>query len=387
MNQKLKLMVVTGAALLSLWGCSLKKEEAPVVTEQPVLGVDVSGYEGFSHLSAYTLEGENPSVLYLPANENAYVGGTCIISQKEGVEVTLNLNPLLSDEVTGKPLKEKLKYMLDSEYSSTYRQDYMDLEISDIEALENGGARAEVSYLVYNDDKKGYTGQWLEYYLVELEDGRFFEVALRVDSDLETDMAGAVVEELEKYFETDFAYESGILQAKIDGYDPDEGELAKMNGQTIPFGEFILYLPQGFSKNTVYSSMMPGGTVYGKNGNSMEEKLLLCTLVQEIEGNGAELGALTKGEQKVVEQIFREMLEEQYPGMQIEMEILGMTDMGFVFTAYIEDLTDDGTTMYLYYICRGNTVYAVGGFLVDSNDGFEELIELVDSIYATMEVR
>ena len=221
MNKKLKLAAVLGLTVLSLWGCQMKKEEtANVVTEQPVLGVDVSGYEGFSHLSAYTLEGEAPTVLYLPADDYAYVGGTCVISTKEGVEATVNLNPLLSEDVSNKNLKQKLKYMLDSEYSVTYRKDYADLEISDVSTAENGAAKAEVSYLLYDDGIKGYVGQWLEYYLVELEDGRLFKVVLRVDSNSETGQAGEVVEELEKYFETDFAYEGGALQAKIDGYNP-----------------------------------------------------------------------------------------------------------------------------------------------------------------------
>ncbi len=198
MKRKLKLAAVLASTVLSLWGCQMKKEDTVnVVTEQPVLGVDVIGYEGFSHLSAYTLEGEASSVLYLPTDDYAYVGGTCIISKKEGVEATLNLNPLLSEEYANKTLKQKLQYMLDSEYSVNYRKNYADLEISDIESLENGAVKAEVSYLVFDDEKKGYVGQWLDYYLTELEDGRTFKVVLRVDSSLETGQSGEVVEELE----------------------------------------------------------------------------------------------------------------------------------------------------------------------------------------------
>ena len=261
MKRKLKLAAVLASTVLSLWGCQMKKEDTVnVVTEQPVLGVDVIGYEGFSHLSAYTLEGEASSVLYLPTDDYAYVGGTCIISKKEGVEATLNLNPLLSEEYANKTLKQKLQYMLDSEYSVNYRKNYADLEISDIESLENGAVKAEVSYLVFDDEKKGYVGQWLDYYLTELEDGRTFKVVLRVDSSLETGQSGEVVEELEKYFETDFAYEDGFLQAKIDGYNPSEDELARMTGNTIPFGDFYIYLPEGWVKNTVYSNLLPGGT-------------------------------------------------------------------------------------------------------------------------------
>lgn len=388
MNKKLKLAAVLGLTVLSLWGCQMKKEETVnVVTEQPVLGVDVSGYEGFSYLSPYTLEGETPSVLYLPADENAYVGGTCIISKNEGVEVTLNLNPMYSEENANKSLKQKLQYTLDSEYSVTYRKNYMDLDISDVTSVENDAVKAETSYLVYDDEKKNYTGQWLEYYLVELEDGRIFEVVLRVTSDTETAQTGAVVEELEKYFETDFAYEGDFLQAKIDGYNPSEDELARMTGNTIPFGDFYVYLPEGWDKNTVYSNLVPGGTFYGANGNSMEQSQLICTIIQDAEGDSAHLGSLTKGEQQIFSDMFKEELSKQYGGIDIEINMMGMTDLGFVFTAYIKDYAGAGTEMYIYYICRGEKIYGVGGVSIEIGAGKEDLVELVDRVYSSMEVR
>lgn len=106
-----------------------------MVTEQPVLGVDENGYAGFEYLSAYTLEGEGESVLYLPTDSGAYVGGTCIISKTEGVEVTLNYNPLFSDDIAKKPVKQKLQYILDSEYSDMYAEKYAMLDISEIKTL------------------------------------------------------------------------------------------------------------------------------------------------------------------------------------------------------------------------------------------------------------
>lgn len=388
MNKKLKIMVVLGVTLLSLWGCQMKKEETVnVVTEQPVLGVDVSGYEGFSHLSAYTLEGETPSVLYLPSDENAYVGGTCIISKKEGVEVTLNLNPMYSEENANKSLKQKLQYTLDSEYSVTYRKNYADLEISDVKSAGDNAVSAEASYLVYDDAKKGYTGQWLEYYLVKLEDGRDFEVVLRIASDAETEQSAAVVEELEKYFGIDFAYENGLLQAKIDGYNPSEDELARMTGNTIPFGDFYVYLPEGWDKNTVYSNLVPEATVYGANGNSMDQSRLIYMLTQDAVGDSAQLGSLTKGEQQMFSDMFKEQLSKQYGVTDAEIHMMGMTDMGFVFTAYIENYEQEGIEMYIYYICRGNTIYGIGGLSLESGDDEGTLVELVDGIYSSMEVR
>ena len=43
MKRKLKLAAVLASTVLSLWGCQMKKEDTVnVVTEQPVLGVDVT---------------------------------------------------------------------------------------------------------------------------------------------------------------------------------------------------------------------------------------------------------------------------------------------------------------------------------------------------------
>lgn len=394
MKKRLKTAAVLGMTVLSLWGCQMKEKELEnVVTEQPVLGVDVSGYEGFGHLSAYTLEGETPSVLYLPADESAYVGGTCIISKNEGAEVTLNLNPMLSEENANKALKQKFQYMLDSEYSVNYRKDYADLEISEVESLADNAVKAEVSYLVYDDEKKGYVGQWLDYYLTELEDGRVFKVVLRVDSDAETGQTGAVVEELEKYFGVDFAYESGFLQAKIDGYNPSEDELARMSRKTVPFGEFYIFLPEGWEENTVYSSLIPGGTFYASDGNSTEPSRLICMIEQDAVGNSAELGSLTKGEQQIFKDLFEEEIKKRYGQVEVETEMLGMTGLGFVFKTHIKKNMDGiDTEMYIYYICRGSKMYGMGG--VELKEGAAvssadegEMIELVDSIYSSMEVR
>lgn len=388
MNKKLKLAAVLGMTVLWLAGCRMKETEpVNVVTEQPVLGVDVNGYTGFGYLSDYTLEGEMPSVLYMPADENAYVGGTCIISKKEGLEVTLNLNPMFSEEYADKPLKEKLKHTLDGEYSITYRKNYADLEISDVTSGDTGSVKAETSYLVYDDAKKGYVGQWLEYYMVELEDGRLFEIVFRVDSDSETPQTGAVVEEMEKYLDTDLAYEEGFLQAKIDGYSPSEDELARMSGNTVPLGDFYIYLPEGWDKNTFYSGLIPDAVFYGANGNSMEQKQLICTMIQDAMGDSGRLGKLSKGEQQIFLDLFEEELMKQHGQLEIETKMLGMTEMGFVFTVYIKDYVEAGTELYIYYICRGDKMYGIGGVTVESSADESEMVALVDGIYSSMEVR
>ena len=160
-----------------------------------------------------------------------------------------------------------------------------------------------------------------------------------------------------------------------------------MTGNTVPFGAFYIYLPEGWDKNTVYSSLVPGATVYGANGNSMEQSQLLCTITQDAVGDSANLGSLTKGEQQIFSDLFEEQLSKQYDCKEIEINMIGMTDLGFVFTAYLKDFGGAGTEMYMYYICRGDKLYGIGGISVEISADEKELVELVDQVYSSMEVR
>ena len=397
MNKKLKLAAVLGLTVLSLWACQTKKEETvSVVTEQPVLGVDVSGYEGFGYLSAYTLEGESPSVLYLPADENAYVGGTCIISKAEGVEVTLNYNPMFSDDVAKKSVKQKMQYILDSEYSDIYTQNYIMLDVSNINTFENNGVGAEVSYLIYDDANKGFTANWLEYYYVQLEDGREFKAVIKVDSNQESEQTAAVIGELEKYFEIDLPYEPGFLQAKVEGYEPGDAELEKMNRTTVSYAGFNFFFSEEWEKNIknelITDKMITGAGLadmvfYTRDKNELNYNEIIMLAKADMGMSSGEFGRLNKESERRYEELLEENVKELYQDDDAEVKVIGKTDLGYVIRMDIKNW--EGISSYIYYIYRGDNAYMLAGLIIqeaDSEDK-EALYEEVDRIYATMEVQ
>lgn len=397
MNKKMKLAAVLGLTVLSLWGCQAKEEEAVnVVTEQPVLGVDVSGYGGFGYLSAYTLEGETSSVLYLPTDEKAYVSGSCIISKTEGVEVTLNCNPLFSDDVAKKSVKQKLQYILDSEYSDIYASDYVMLDISKIETLESGGAGAEVSYLVYDDANKGFTANWIEYYYVQLEDGREFKAVIKVDSNQESEQTAVVIGELEKYFEIDLPYEPGFLQAKVNGYEPENGELEKMNRITVEYAGFNLYFSEEWEKNIenelisdkmIKDAGLADMIFYTRDKNDLHYNELIMLAKANMGASSGQFGTLGKEGEKKFEKLMDETIKELYQDDGAEVKVIGETDLGYVIRISLESW--EGISGYMYYIYRGDNAYMLSGFIVQEADSEakEALYEEVDRIYLTMEVQ
>lgn len=397
MNQKLKTAAVLGITVLSLWGCQMKgKKPENVVTEQPVLGVDVSGYEGFGYLSAYTLEGENPSVLYLPADESAYVGGTCIISKAEGVEVTLNYNPMFSDDVAKKSVKQKMQYILDSEYSDIYTQNYIMLDVSNINTFENNGVGAEVSYLIYDDANKGFTANWLEYYYVQLEDGREFKAVIKVDSNQESEQTAAVIGELEKYFEIDLPYEPGFLQAKVEGYEPGDAELEKMNRTTVSYAGFNFFFSEEWEKNIknelITDKMITGAGLadmvfYTRDKNELNYNEIIMLAKADMGMSSGEFGRLNKESERRYEELLEENVKELYQDDDAEVKVIGKTDLGYVIRMDIKNW--EGISSYIYYIYRGDNAYMLAGLIIqeaDSEDK-EALYEEVDRIYATMEVQ
>lgn len=399
MNRRLSLLAVVGVAILSVCGCQKKEETVNVVTEQPVLGVDESGYAGFDYLSAYTMsgDGEGESVLYLPADENAYVGNTCIISKTEGVETTVNYNPMFSEEVANKSVKQKLEYSLELEYSDIYAEDYEDLEISEIKSVGDDAYSAEVSYLEYDDEKKEYKANWLGYYFVELEDGRTFKVVINVYSDMETSRTEAVIAELESYFEIDMSYESGLLQTKIDSYVPGSDTLTKMNSNTVSFAMYNLFFPEGWEKNNAVDvfitpeMLREAGlnevSIYSKGKYSTSNPGMIMLAEADSGMSSGEFGVLDKGQEQMFAEYTSEELKKLYVGAEVEVDVIGATDLGYVLK--IDVVGWDDANAYLYYIFRAEKCYVVAGIVTeDADSGIQaSLMDTLDQIYSTMEVQ
>lgn len=396
MNKRIALLITVILSMALLCGCS-KEEEVPVVTKQPVLGEDVVGYAGFPHLQAYTMTGEDGTVVYLPASESAYVGGTCVISKTQGVEVTINQDPMFSDDIASKPVKQKLSSALDASYSATFTKGMIDLERSGVSNLDNGGVFEEISYLFFDDNNKQYVSYWIGNYYIILEDGREFQAAISVNSGEKTGETQAVLSELEQYFGIPLPYDEAAMQAKLDSYNPDEDELARMNGETVDFGAFKLYLPEGFSKNgelnSVLKMFMQGAyeqfEIYSK-GDLADSWAIFTGIAKDSDGFNvsAEAGALSEGQIKLLEKLMNEQVKQAFPeAKNSELEIIGQSQLGFAMRVYIYE--QKGFDGYFYYIYRGEYMYFIGGLMNAENTEEEkqEVYDSIDRMYSSMEVK
>lgn len=390
-----KIVVILMAALL-LCGC---KKEEPVFDPnmpQPTLGEDAEGYGGFTYLQSYSFgeEGGN-SVLYLPKDSAAYVGETCMICKTEGVEVTLNYNPLYSDDIKGKSLKHKLDYTMGIEYSDIYTDDYKNLEIADITALGDKAVISEASYLTEDEEQKGFVANWLQYYLVELEDGREFRAVIRVSSDQETANTEAVLAELEQYFAVDLTYESGILQSKIDNYNPSDAELARMDGTIVEMGALEFVLPkfwirseiaEELAKTSLMESEYDVVEVYAEASDAKSMDFNTYIVVAQMPSNisSGEFGTLDKGDIEILERLYEELFLQQYPGMNVETNAYP-SDLGFVIEVDMSGL--DGLDGLTCVIARGDKMYVVMGTCIESNEAdAKEIREIMKDVIANAQV-
>lgn len=390
-----KIVVILMAALL-LCGC---KKEEPVFDPnmpQPTLGEDAEGYGGFTYLQSYSFgeEGGN-SVLYLPKDSAAYVGETCMICKTEGVEVTLNYNPLYSDDIKGKSLKHKLDYTMGIEYSDIYTDDYKNLEIADITALGDKAVISEASYLTEDEEQKGFVANWLQYYLVELEDGREFRAVIRVSSDQETANTEAVLAELEQYFAVDLTYESGILQSKIDNYNPSDAELARMDGTIVEMGALEFVLPkfwirseiaEELAKTSLIESEYDVVEVYAEASDAKSMDFNTYIVVAQMPSNisSGEFGTLSKGDIEMLERLYEELFLQQYPGMNVETNAYS-SDLGFVIEVDMSGL--DGLDGLTCVIARGDKMYVVMGTCIESNEAdAKEIREIMKDVIANAQV-
>ncbi len=392
-----KIIFLMLSALL-LMGC--KKNDGPVIDpnmEQPVLGEDAEGYGGFTYLQAYSFgeEGGN-SVLYLPKDENAYVGKTTMICKTEGVEVTVNYNPTVSDEVADKTVRDKLEYILDTEYSDIYTESFVNFERKDADKRDEDIVVSSLSYLVYSEEQKGYVANWVEQYYAALPDGREFRITVKVDSLVETPQSGDVIKELEQYLNADFIYEEGMLQAKMEQCDPGEVDQIKMDGVQHSFGPYTYYLPAEWQENEITQLLwnkeeLKSGDIavaaYSLDARDQDPQVALCVMQMSAERVGvdaSQFGLLSDGEMQVVLQEM-EGNTAYMDGKISDADSLGYTDEGFVLKVDFEGYKGfNGRSYEVYY---GDNCYQFYICIKDGVENKEEYIKVLDDLYQTLEIK
>ena len=406
MNKRIALFLTVILSMTLFWGCQ-KKEEIPVVTEQPVLGEDVVGYIGFTHLQAYTMTGEDGTVVYLPISESAYVGGTCVISETQGVEVTVNQDPMLADNVAAKGVKQKLNALLDGTYSNALTKNMLELERSGVTELDNGGAFVEVTYLIYDDDNKQYVSYWVGNYYIILEDGREFQVEIRVNSGAKTGETQNVVAELAKYLDITLPYDETAMQAKIDGYSMDDNELARLNGDTVPMGSVRFYMPEGWKENAIISFKKQFASAMGDvddmvmySEDAAEKDPDKFVLIMQVSTDDGSIGAWYNSlsyefQRQSVAEYFEEVFKDSYAASSVDVSLVGIGEHGYVFKIVLlnsrgeEGIVDQKKRFdrCVYFIIKADVAYQIESDIVAgaSEDEKQEVFDMVERVYSSME--
>lgn len=234
---------------------------------QPVLGVDNENYEGFRYLAPYRLESDHyKAVIYLPEDEYAVAEQGNALTERAGVWVTAQLEPIFWSDMENDSLEESLQTYTELD-KQIYEEmeDYWEVEISEVRVLDDHRMEAEFSYITYNPYSEVYVPYWGIYYLVRTDDGRLFFMTIEVNGEGADGTTEAVLEEFGEYLQIELEYDREAMMAKAAKYDEAENPEGE-NGNMASTDFWTFELPEGWEKDTVSSTddqyiFAPGGSI------------------------------------------------------------------------------------------------------------------------------
>lgn len=281
-------------------------------------------------------------------------------------------------------------------------------------ALASGGCQREEAVSVVtkqpvlgeDDAGKAQVASFVQYLYTQLEDGREFKTTIKIASDEEGAFTAAVADELARYFAVDIPYEEGLLQAKLDNYQPDEATQLKMDSNTVSFDIYDIYFPEEWEESEIFYELLPENFM---EENNIEE--MVCLMESDITEadscifaakssagiSSGELIGLGAEKESRFEEYYEESLRALYQEMGMKAEdmnfdVIGNTDLGYIMRIDVKNIElEDGenSNIYSYYIYRGDKFYMLGLTMLAeiTADEQQSLYDTLDQIYSTMEVR
>lgn len=389
--------------MVTVFAVACAKEEAPVVTEQPAFGEDIPGYAGFSELQSYTLsfEGQD-TVLYLPADEAAYIGATSAIINRAGVECKVNLNPMYSEDMKDKGQDVKLSETLKREFEKDPSA-FTDLAVSQVNPLGEKGFDAQASYLSFDDATKTYVGEWVDYMYFTLDDGRVVNFRLKVNSSQETEQTQAVIAQLAEYLDVTIPYDAQFLKQKIASYEPDEGEAKKNDATAVNMDDLTFYIPDGYSLDTISTGLaqeylgpfagieIKDVKMFGNEGRSAgndEGDFIMLFSTDELGLTSGQLGELNAGELSTVSGMLKKEMENSMPGSKLSGTIERIDGIGHGVKLFGTNLSDDDGKRYdggFLFVVRGTTTYVIAAETPVGSGRLDQLKDTMEFIYDSVE--
>lgn len=326
---------------------------------KPVLGVDNDSYEGFQYLAPYKLESDNyKAVVYLPEDEYAATQDGRALAEKNGVWVTVLLEPLLRSSTADGTLEEKLQA-----YAEIDREIYEDsdsrkeFEMSEVRVLDDNKVEVEYSYADYNPYTEIFASHWGVYYLTETDDGRTFFITIEVNQEGVTEQTEEVLEELGEYLQIELEYDREAMFAKAAKYEEEESQeeenqeeenSEEENGNMVSTDFWTFELPEGWEENRALSS--DDEHVYAPNGSLRSGSVVYVS----EENIGQDVSYVKELDDDMLVQLFEVMLGDELDISDIN--VVGDTAVGYAVKIEFEER---GVNLVTYVIFEERSAYMI----------------------------
>ncbi len=243
---------------------------AGAVSAKPVLGDGNADYEGFTYLYADELmtEGKNAEtgatererlVVYIPRSNYSDLGGNFASSNAWGLYLNVSLNGFqLPNDYQDKTAKENLEYIVKSEFTVNYNDDYRDITSSAVEETGGPAYRATVSYIEYDDVGNEYNVRYNTYFLKQVSASRIVVIQISVHSEEATEQTEELVRELESFYGFDIDWDPVAAAQRLDGFDPQSVWV------TVKEAGLMFEIPDGWIKNDVFTEELGPTYVHAK---------------------------------------------------------------------------------------------------------------------------
>lgn len=361
-----------------------KKDVSKAKSNQPVLGDECEGYEGFSYLYEETLmtdsvENEDTGkmekqkvTVFIPQDEYTYVNRDTASSEKLGVDFNVTLSPYLQYDEDNYLLSENMEYYLTEEYNEYYTADYKDLVISEVEEVGRDAVRATVNYCQYDKWDEEYKANFYTYYLKELDSGLKVMVKVLMKPEDVTGKTDELIEELEAFYEFEIDWDADEVQAKLDDF------LANDTGDSESFstGYLLFDLPKGWEQDKDYWDY--SSEAYAPGGDAAFAGTMICFKREFMGSDSFDVKYLLK-DLDYTKEYFTSLIGDDVKN--IDVEDYGTTCIGdtVVISLEVDGGVSEGDYKF-YFASDGYYMYAIQVVVTDADqeDSFsiaEDILE------------
>ncbi len=333
-------------------------------SDTPVIGNDVDDYDGFEHLAAYTITGEDATaVVYAPKDEYAFGGGeeSYVGTELNGVYVEYDIDAYIQLDQENFSAEENIDYYVSDWYD--YRlddDDTLDAEMSEVKTVGDDAAYATITRVEYDDiDDRNYF-VWELYYLYQTDE-KVILAEIQVDSCYDIEGAEDVVKELEQYLDAKVDFDADELQDMADSCDPGErpedddddviGGGANADG-TFSTDYWTFELPEDWDADPLMEDT--NQYAYAPDGDIESAE---CAVIIQSEYIGEDTSIIEDMDEDEVMDYIEEVMAEDIADPECEM--LGHTSVGYTIKATFVYEGIDAVAYFVFDDYYAHTVMAM----------------------------